>query len=98
MILSLVSRHALSQDVAVFAKSEGLITTLKNLKPAPYDGILLNETAFRFYVNNADTNLILTNELKDCHRMVQEKSGEVISNTAIAAFILGGLSVYYLKH
>lgn len=90
----MISSNARTQD---FGKNEPILR-LKSGQPAPYAGILLDEPKYRYYVNERDVNFILSNELKDCHRIVQEEAGEIVSVSHAAAFILGALALYYAKH
>lgn len=89
----MISSSARTQD---FGKNEPIVR-LKSGQPAPYAGILLDEPKYRYYVNERDVNFILSNELKDCHRIVQEEAGEIVSLSHIAAFVLGGLAAYYIR-
>jgi hypothetical protein len=73
------------------------ITILKKLQPAPFTGVLMPESKFRFYVNTADTCAITDEALHRCQDNLTSQSSDLISVTTVTAFLLGGLAVYYIK-
>ena len=85
---------AFGQD---FTPKDAKTIRLKKDYPAPFTGQLMTDEVYRFYVNTRDACFITENALRDCQNDAQENNADAISVTTVTAFILGGLSVYYLK-
>ena len=73
-------------------------TIVKRLQPAPYDGVLLKEDAYRFYVNTKDSCDFTDKALDSCHAAIASNGGEIISATTLLSFILGAATMYYVTH
>jgi hypothetical protein len=65
--------------------------------PAPFSGRLMTDDAFRHYVNSTDEMRITRAALKDCQQESTKGPGSAFA-TAVGAFVLGALSVYYIRH
>ena len=74
------------------------VTIIKKHQPAPFDGVLSTEDAFRNQVNTIQVCTEITErELTKCQKDQQENKAELISVSTVTAFLLGGLSVYFIK-
>lgn len=73
------------------------VTKLKYLTPAPYDGMLLTEEIFRFYVNTKDSCLITDEALDRCHADLSSKGSDLVSSDTIIIFVLGALACHFVK-
>ena len=80
-----------------FTRETAKTINLKKDWPAPFSGRLMTDEVYRFYVNSKDACFITENALKDCQRETQVNSADYVSIATVTAFILGGLSVYYIK-
>jgi hypothetical protein len=68
LMILLLARTSVSQD---FVKAENPIVKLKKKDLAPFDGVLLNETDFRFYIQQADNAFLLEGHVKELQKELQ---------------------------
>ncbi len=71
---------------------------LKKGMPAPFDGALANEPAYRFYVNQSDLYMFCSQSLETCDNENKQQSADIVSVKTFVAFGLGAaLSAYLIK-
>lgn len=75
----------------------GKVINLKKGLPAPYDGALANEPAYRFYVNQSDLYMMCSQSLQECDDQNKQNSADLFSVKTLIAFGLGALTVYLVR-
>lgn len=65
--------------------------------PAPFSGVLLRDEAFRFYVKEAERAQFQEEHLSRLAHEVEYYKTDAVSVGTVTAFILGGLTVYFIK-